>query len=220
MFAFISLTLYSVINNPQYIFLRVECYMIKDIKKFEKKPFFTTGEAEKYGVSARMLSHYVKTGEIVRIARGVYCSSKYETKGENLKWEDLAIAVSNIKGGVICLISALVYYELTDEIMKEFWIAVDNDNSKARFPLCNIVRMRNVDLGVNKIELAGIKVKIFDVERTIIDSFRLLDFETAMKALKRYLKGSRGKPNLKKLDQYITELRASKVREYLMALIA
>ncbi|RLA62904.1 MAG: hypothetical protein DRQ88_13090 [Epsilonproteobacteria bacterium] len=187
------------------------------LKKLAGKASFTTREAQEFGLSPRMLSYYVKTGQLLRIARGVYCSSKYETKMENLKWEDMAIAASNIKGGVICLISALNFYELTDEIMKEFWIAVDNNNSKAKFPMCHIVRMRNMDIGVMEIELANIKVKIFDVERTIIDSFRLLDFETAMKALKIYLNG---KPNIKKLSKYATLLRASKVREYIMALIA
>ncbi len=194
--------------------------MPRNIEKLEKRPFFTTAKAEKYGISRRMLSYYTSVGKFERIAHGVYCSPKYVSKGENLKWEDLAIAASNIKGGVICLISALIYYKLTDEMMREFWIAVANDHSRARFPLSHIVRMRNMDLGVKKIELAGIKVNIFDAERSIIDSFRLLDTETAMKALKRYLNGETGKPNIKKLDQYITELRASKVREYTMALIA
>jgi predicted transcriptional regulator of viral defense system len=194
--------------------------MAKDIKKLEKRPFFTTAEAETCGISRRMLSYYAGKGEFERIAQGVYTSPQYVAKDENLKWEDLAIAASNIKGGVICLMSALVYYDLTDEMMREFWIAVDNDHSKAKFPLCHIVRMRNMDLGVKKIELAGIKVKIFDIERTIVDSFRLLDVETAMKALKRYLNGDIGKPNIQKLNQYITTLRASKVREYTMALIA
>lgn len=190
------------------------------IEKLENRPFFTTEEAEELGISRRMLSYYVKAGELERIARGVYCSVKYEPKDENLKWEDLAIAASNINGGVICLISALVYYELTDEMMREFWIAVDNDNSKASFPMCRIVRMRDMNLGVEEIEMASIKVKIFDVERTIVDSFRLLDFETAMKALKLYLSGAKGRPNIKKLNKYITELRASKVKEYVTALIA
>ena len=197
--------------------MRVPTYKAMKLKKLAGKASFTTREAQELGLSPRMLSYYVKTGELLRIARGVYCSSKYETKMENLKWEDMAIAASNIKGGVICLISALNFYELTDEIMKEFWIAVDNNNSKAKFPMCHIVRMRNMDIGVMEIELANIKVKIFDVERTIIDSFRLLDFETAMKALKIYLNG---KPNIKKLSKYATLLRASKVREYIMALIA
>ena len=194
--------------------------MNKSIKKLIKKPFFTIKEAEKQGVSRRMLSYYVANGEMERIARGIYCSSHYKPSEKNLRWEDIAVAVSNIRGGIICLVSALVYYDLTDEIMKEFWIAVDNSHSKAKFPLCRIIRMRNIVIGVNTIKMAGLKVKIFDKERTIIDSFRLLDFETAMKALKKYLQGRKGKPNINKLNRYIKALRASKVQEYITALIA
>ena len=109
------------------------CYMNKDIKRLIKKPFFTIKEAKKQGVSRRMLSYYVEKGEMKRIARGIYCSSHYSADEKNLKWEELAVAVNNIRGGVICLVSALVYYDLTDEIMKEFWIAVDNNHSKAKF---------------------------------------------------------------------------------------
>ena len=194
--------------------------MSKSIRKLIKKPFFTIKEAEKQGVSRRMLSYYVETGELERIARGIYCSSRYEPVEQNLQWEELAVAANNIRGGVICLVSALVYYDLTDEIMKEFWIAVDNNHSKAKFPLCRIIRMRNMAIGVNTIKMAGLKVKIFDKERTIIDSFRLLDFETAMKALKKYLQGRKEKPNINKLNRYVKALRASKVQEYIAALIA
>ena len=194
--------------------------MKKSIKKLTKKPFFSIKEAEKQGISRRMLSYYVANGEMERIARGIYCSSHYEPCEKNLQWEELAIAANNIRGGVICLVSALVYYDLTDEIMKEFWIAVDNNHSKAKFPLCRIIRMRNMTIGVNTIKIAKLKVKIFDKERTIIDSFRLLDFETAMKALKKYLQGKKEKPNINKLNRYIRELRASKIQEYITALIA
>ena len=194
--------------------------MNKSIKKLAKKPFFTIKEAEKQGISRRMLSYYVANGEIERIARGIYCSSHYDPAGHNLQWEELAVAASNIRGGVICLISALIYYDLTDEMMKEFWIAVDNNHSKAKFPLCRIIRMRNMAIGINTIKMAGLKVKIFDKERTVIDSFRLLDFETAMKALKKYLQSRKEKPNINKLNKYIKALRASKVQEYITALIA
>lgn len=193
--------------------------MRKMNNELKQMPFFTVAKAEEQGITRRMLSYYVNTGKLERIARGVYCSTEYEPLEKNLKWEDLAIAAANVKGGVICLVSALVYYDLTDEIMKEFWIAVDNDNSKVKFPMCNIIRMRNMQTGVKKIELAGMAVQIFDVERTIVDSFRLLDFETAMKAVKRYLKSGGRKTDIQKLNRYITELRASKVREYVMALM-
>lgn len=191
-----------------------------ELKSLEKRPFFTTAEAKEHGISPRMLNYYVSKGEITRVARGVYQSASYDSSLENLKWEDLAIAAKNIKGGVICLTSALVYHDITDEIMRLFWIAVANDHSKAKFPKTRIVRMRNMKLGVKEINMGGIQgVKIFDVERTIIDSFRYLSFETAMKALKLYLKGETGKPNVKKLLEYAGKLRASKVREYITALM-
>ena len=192
---------------------------MKGIGKLANKPFFTIQDAEEYGISRRMLSYYVKAGVLIRIARGLYSSTHYEPKGKNFQWEDLAIAAKNIKGGVICLVSALIYYELTDEMMKEFWIAVDNKNSKVKFPLCRIIRMRNMSIGVNTIKLAGFKVKIFDRERTVIDSFRFLDLETAMKSLKIYLQNKKKKPNLNKMKKYTEVLHASKVREYIMALI-
>ena len=193
--------------------------MMKSMEKLAKKPFFTVKEAKARGISSRMLCYYASKGNLKKIARGIYCSSSYKSDGKSLQWEDMAIAAVNIKGGAICLVSALVYYNLTDEIMKEFWIAVDNAHSRVKFPFCRIIRMRNMKTGVNTIRLAGLNVRIFDKERTIIDSFRLLDFETAMKALKIYLKGGQGQPDINKLNRYIKALRAGKVQEYITAIM-
>ncbi len=192
--------------------------MKEKLLKLQNRPSFSTEDAKKCGVSVRMLTYYVKKGILRHLAHGLYSFSSYVPKDENLKWEDLALATKNITGGVICLVSALNYYELTDDMMNEFWIAVPNDSSKINFPMCRIVRMRNLTVGVNEISLAGMTVKIFDIERTIVDAFRLLDFELAMKALKIYLSGSKGRPDLKKLGVYIKKLRASKVRNFIMAI--
>jgi predicted transcriptional regulator of viral defense system len=182
------------------------------------KSSFTTEDAKKHGLSSRMLSYYVSKGEIERLARGVYRFSDYMGKDENIMWEEIAVAAQRVSSGVICLISALNYYGLTDERMKEHWIAVPHSHPHAHFPMTRIVRMRNMSLGVQKKRIAEIEVKIFDPERTIIDAFRILDFETAMKALKLYLKGKCGKPNIKKLNLYSKELRVS-VDKYLAPLL-
>jgi predicted transcriptional regulator of viral defense system len=183
-----------------------------------KKSSFTTKEANSYGVSSRMLSYYEKTGKIERLSRGVYRFSQYIAKDENLPWEDLSVAAHRIPGAVICLISALNFYGLTDERMKENWIAVPHSHPHVHFPMTRIVRMRNTSLGVQKRKISEIEVKIFDPERTIIDSFRLLDFETAIKALKLYLQGKCGRPNIKKLNFYSKELRAG-IDKYLAPLL-
>ena len=131
----ISRVVYDVTKYPHFKKIGVKGYMSKNLEKLRNLPSFTTEEAVELGISKRMLSYYVKKGELERIARGVYCSTSYQSENSDFNWEDLAVAASNIGGGVICLISALVYYELTDEIMREFWIAVDKNNSKAKFPM-------------------------------------------------------------------------------------
>lgn len=186
--------------------------------KLSEKSSFTTDEAKRFGLSPRMLSYYVEKGEIERLGRGVYRFVNYIGKDENLMWEELAVAAQRISGGVICLVSALNYYGLTDEKMKEHWIAVPHNQSHAHFQMTRIVRMRNMNLGVKTKKIADINVKIFDIERTLIDSFRILDFETAMKALKLYLSGKCGRPDIKKLNMYSKELRAG-VDKYLAPLL-
>lgn len=67
--------------------------------------------------------------------------------------------------------------------------------------------MRDVRTGSTKIKLGAANIRIFDKERTIIDSFRFIPQETAIKALKEYLSGKHGKPDLAKLRKYSRKLK-------------
>ncbi|MDY0040541.1 MAG: hypothetical protein RBS57_09540 [Desulforhabdus sp.] len=133
------------------------------------------------------------------------------------QWSDLVESALSIPNGVICLISALAIYGLTEEIPREHWIAVQRD-SKMRVPRpIRIVRYRNATLGKTEINLDGTKVPIYDRERTIVDSFRLLDRELAIKALKMALASKKkDRIDLKKLQQYAKKLRVP-ITPYLMA---
>lgn len=55
--------------------------------------------------------------------------------------------------------------------------------------------------GLTTIKLGDYEIPIFDKERTLIDSFRLLSRETAIKALKAAWKSSKSL-DLKKINQY------------------
>ena len=62
------------------------------------------------------------------------------------------------------------------------------------------------------------EVKIFDRERTIVDSFRYLSDEIAIKALQSYLKPSgEKKADLPKLSRYAKALRIN-INKYIVAL--
>lgn len=94
------------------------------LKPLLKKPSFTTAEARAHGVSASLLSYYAQKGEIEKLGRGIYRGSESERDEVPFEWEDLISTVQSIPNGRVCLISALALYELTDEIPREFWIAI------------------------------------------------------------------------------------------------
>jgi predicted transcriptional regulator of viral defense system len=172
------------------------------------QPSFSAAEARLYGVSPAHLHYYVHKELIRRLGRGVYQGCNYQGPLENFRWEDLIEAIQSIPQGVICLISALAIYDITEEIPREHWIAVPHTTSIHREGKIKIVRFRNMELGKTELDLEGIRFPIFDRERTIIDSFRLLSRETAVKALKMALPAQGAERlDLKKLQTYAKLLR-------------
>ncbi|MEL7431561.1 MAG: hypothetical protein AAGI90_03405 [Chlamydiota bacterium] len=181
---------------------------LKAIHQLLIRPFFTAAEAKKWGVSSALLGYYVKTKQIRRLGRGIYQGANYRGSSEAFQWEDLIDNVNSIPGGVVCLISALAIYEITDEIPRQHWIAVPHSTSIRKGNRVKIVRLRNMDLGKDTVDLGGVQVPIFDRERTIIDAFRLLSRETAIKALKRALASKSGmRLDLQKLQTCAKKLR-------------
>ncbi len=182
-----------------------------------EKSYFTSKEARDIGVHPAVLAYYVKTGRLKRIRRGVYQRVNYQNPLA-FRWEDLVEAVYSVKGGVVCLISALSIYNLTEEIPRQHWIAISHDTSVKNFQKWKIVRYRNMELGKTEIKLEGTIIPIFDRERTIIDAFRLLSRETAIKALKIAIeKGGKNRIDFMKLQQYAKKLRFN-IAPYLMSL--
>lgn len=185
------------------------------LRFFSKKPFFTAKQANEKGLYPALLGYYVKKGQLKRLRRGVYQHIDAPAF-ENFQWEDLVEAVSAIPGGIICLISALAIYGLTEEIPRQHWIAIRHSTSCKNEKTIKVVRHRNITLGSTKIKIDQVSVPIFDRERTIVDAFRLLSIETAMKALKKYLTGDAKNINLLKLQEYAEKLRVD-IKPYLLS---
>lgn len=180
---------------------------LNKIQKLLRRPSFTAAEARATGVSPSLLAYYLKKGTVEKLSRGVYRGWEVERKEVPFEWEDLISTAESIPNGKICLISALAIYELTDEIPRQFWIAIPHKQFAPKRPKTKIVRMRNVKTGNARLKLGATTVHIFNQERTVIDSFRFLSPETALRALKEYLSGRHGKPNLIKLRQYSRKLK-------------
>ena len=190
-------------------YIKIKCMKtLTELKKLDsllEKPMFRASEAHQLGVSSSLLAYYVNQGLLERIARGIYRKPD-STPNVDFIWEDLVITAHSIENGVICLTSALSIYELTDEIPRQHWIAIPNATTVPKRKNLKAIRMRDTKTGVTTINLGGEKIKIFSIERTLVDAFRFLSKEVAIKALKQALNGPK-KIDIQKIQTYAKKLR-------------
>lgn len=185
----------------------MELNSLEKIEALLEQPFFSASDAAAYGVHPRVLAYYCDKGMLERISRGVYRKAGRDS-GAPIQWEDVAYTAATIPNGIICLITALSYHGLTDEIPRQIWIAVPRSSWPPKRDNTKIVRISDNTLGVEEVYFGEIPARIFDRERTIVDSFRLLSREVAIKALRRYLTTTeKNKPDLPKLRHYAKKMR-------------
>ncbi|AAU28620.1 TPA: hypothetical protein JBG74_12570 [Legionella pneumophila] len=187
---------------------------LANIKSLLRKPVFTSKEANELGMSPSLLCYYVQKDIIHRVSKGLY-QAVYVKKEFDFRWEDLIFTLRSISQGVICLVSALAIYELTDEMPRKHWIAVPHSTTKPMRPNTIVKRMRDVSTGLTTWNVDGESVPIFDMERTIIDAFRFLSKEIALKALQTGLREKH--IDSRKLQRYAKKLRVD-VTPYLLAM--
>ncbi len=175
------------------------------LKDLFARPVFYAAEAREAGIHPSRLSYYVKTNRIERIGHGVYRGVESSVDAD-FQWEDLIVIAKSIPQGIVCLVSALALYELTDEMPREHWIAVPHSTTAPKRDHTRIVRMRDMETGKTMYTIGRETVAIFDREKTIIDAFRYLSKEIAIKALKAAANGRASKKlDIKKLQQYARE---------------
>ena len=124
------------------------------------------------GVTATTVTRMERTGEVIRLSRGIYQLPDAPTSAHH----DIAVAAKAIPSGVICLVSALAFHELTDTIPSRIWIAIGPKDRKPSlaYPALQVVRFSDKHLrsGVEQHNIDGVDVSITAPARTIVDLFR------------------------------------------------
>lgn len=150
-----------------------------------------TQQAIQYGIAPRTLYEMRDAGMILRESRGLYRLLDAEL-GSN---PDLVQVALRIPKGVICLISALSFHELTTQIPHQVYVALPIDAEKPRleYPPLRIfwLSQKAYSAGIENHELDGIPVRIYGIEKTITDCFKFrnkIGLDVALEALKDYRK--------------------------------
>ena len=124
------------------------------------------------GVTAATMSRMERDGEVLRLARGLYQLSDATLDAHH----SLAEAAKRVPKGVVCLVSALAFHELTDQLPRQIWIAIRQKDwpPKADGTPIRLVRFtdRLLGEGVETHPVEGVPVKVFGVAKTIADCFR------------------------------------------------
>jgi predicted transcriptional regulator of viral defense system len=124
------------------------------------------------GITTATISRMLKRGDVVRLGRGLYQLPDQAVDANH----DLAIVAGLVPSGVICLVSALAFHELTDTIPAKVWIAIGSKDRKPAIahPPVQVVRFAPEMLGVDieRHVIDGVSVPVTTPARTVVDLFR------------------------------------------------
>lgn len=124
------------------------------------------------GITAATIGRMVKDGEVLRLARGLYQRPDALLDVHH----SLAEAAKKLPKGVVCLVSALAYHDLTDQLPRAVWMAIGTKDwePKTDTPPIRTVRFTEALLSDDVLteHIEGVPVKVFGVAKTIADCFR------------------------------------------------
>lgn len=175
----------------------------KLFKFLKENDFVTLQEALDMGVSKMMLSRMVKEESLYRAATRIY-STTIDWLTDPLR--KYAPACTLYPDAVICGVSALTYYDLTDEEERKIWLAFPQSHRVAN-QVYRIIYPQgpSYSLGIVRHRVGNREVRMYDREKTVVDSFKFLPIDVAHKALKGYMKLK--DKNHNKLSRYAQQLR-------------
>jgi predicted transcriptional regulator of viral defense system len=188
---------------------------------YKNNGYARTKDIVKANIHKKYLKDLLDEGSIYKLKRGLY------------RWNELEFDYSNeiidvtkiVPDGVICLTSALSYYDLTTYTPLEYQIAIYR-KSKIVLPEYPPIRLyyfsnNYYQNGINELNIDGNLLRIYDVEKTICDCFRYsneIAKDILLEGIKEYMK--REDKNINKLMKYAQNTSAEDlITKYVEALL-
>ncbi len=144
-------------------------------------------DLDPYNIPRTYLSRLCAAGKLQRIGRGLYVLPGSGTTEHH----SLAEAGKRVPKGVVCLLSALSFHELTTQAPFEVWLAIGEKAWRPRleYPPLRIVHFSQAALnaGVEEHQIEGVSIHVYSPAKTVADCFKYrnkIGLDVAIEALR------------------------------------
>jgi predicted transcriptional regulator of viral defense system len=160
---------------------------------FADNNLHSNAELEAHGFNRNAVKRLTDEGRLIQFTRGIYLTPEALDQG------DLSLAaISMLREGTVCLLSAAAYHDIGDEVPPEIWFAVDRTKVKnAKIPSFDYSHQlvfwpsEYFEVGIEEITVAGQQVSITNRARTVVDLLHnrnKLTEEVALRAFSDFLR--------------------------------
>lgn len=148
---------------------------------------FRTHQATALGIASRTLYQLRDAGHLEQLSRGVFRLASLPAPAH----PDLLVVAVRLPQAVLCLISALAFHDLTEDVPHAVHVALPRGAEEPRLdhPPLHVVRLRPASLaaGVEVHDVDGVPLRVFSPAKTVADCFQFrgqVGLDTAIAALK------------------------------------
>ena len=195
--------------------------MKEDSRVSNEQLIFSIQELKDKGLSYYKINQLVKQGILIKLNKKYYENTNFD--GEE---SDFYYAYGYVPNGVICLLSAAVYYNLSTYRPDAIDIAIPRKtrvSTLPEWPELNIYYFteERFSVGAEIIEVGNNKFRIYDIEKTVVDLVfyrEKMGVEETKEVLSNYLNSK--DRNLTKLIRYAEMLKCKDIiNKYLEVLV-
>ncbi len=145
-------------------------------------------DLDQYGIPRIYLSRLCASGKLKRVGRGLYILPESDTTEHH----SLAEVCKRVPKGVVCLLSALRFHDITTQAPFEVWLAIGEKDWRPRveYPPLRIVRFSPASLsaGIEVHRIEGVTVQVYCPAKTVADCFKYrnkIGLDVALEALRQ-----------------------------------
>ncbi len=150
------------------------------------------------GIPRKLLAVHLREGELVRLGRGLYASPKIADESR-FTWIQASALVPK---GVLSLLSALRFHDLTTQLPPEVWMTLPRGawhptNPPLEFRFV-VVSESYWNSEVETHLVSKVPIRVYSAAKTVVDCFKFrgkVGMDVASEALRDFLKKNRGGSN-------------------------